>query len=227
MRFPRYVAMLILATLPFASHADVLTYDFSANISWMGIYDGHDNNDVDSSSLPGVLVAKGDHLKGRITYATSGPVSYVSADGLVKIYDNVIQSYSFTVASSGFSYTSAYPYNGVVVSADPKNKVLAFTTSALTPEVSLYSALSLASPTGSALSTPDIPSELSLAAFGQSEVSYAWVDNASGLTLYFHATTESLTRISAVPEPGQWSMFGLGAAMLAGLARRKHVRGIH
>lgn len=226
MRFPRSAAMLALAALPLASYADVVTYDFSANVSMMQVYDGHDIYEVGSSSLPGALIVKGAHLSGRITYSTSGPVSYVSSDGYTKIYDNVIQSYSFTMAKSGFTYTGGDVYNGAVVSADPKYNLIAFATNSITPQISQYSSFNLGDTTATALSGPDIPSEISLAVFGLSEVSYTWQDNATGLTLYLHAPTESLTRVSAVPEPGQWAMFALGAAMLAGLARRKQARGI-
>lgn len=130
MTFSQFAATLVLASLSFASHAELVSFDFTANISTISISHGGGTSEmVGSSGLPGALLIGGDRVTGHITYDTAAPQRDDPGQ-----YDQVVKSFSYTFVRSGLQYVALGPINNGVVRDNYWDDAVIFVTGAYAPD---------------------------------------------------------------------------------------------
>ena len=224
MRASRLAIVLAIAAAPLISHAEIVSYTFSANVSTMFTADDSGIIDVNTSSLAGSPISMGDRLTGQITYDTSLAPGYTSEDGASVLYFGAIQSLSFKFDTTGLQYQSAGSFDITAVSVHPSGygfSAVGFSTSNYAAPARTSGWLDFDDFSGKALNNLAIPSGLSLQAFPYSAATYIWEAPDHSVRLFATADLDTLTKVSAVPEPSSWSLFAIGAAVLAGLTRRQ------
>jgi len=231
MKFAHNIALLALAALPLVSHAEIVTYNFSADVA--GIYmaqstpTGYVYNYVASSDFAGASVSMGDHVTGHITYDTSIPaLPFIPASSGSQMYSGAVQQFEFKFQQSGLSYKfDSTGYSDIMTSINPTPYTfgsVGFSTLSNTPQSSTFSMLNFIDPSSKAPASLDIPSQLALSDFPLAQLTYTY--QVGDTSVNVSAGLNSLTKVSAVPEPNQWMMLAAGALLLVGVSRRAQRR---
>jgi hypothetical protein len=224
-RFITTLTTLLLASAPFMARAEIVSYKFSASVWDMFTDSSSVYTTINETNLPGALISMGDHITGQITYDTSAAPDWVGADGKDAVYNYAVKSLAFKFDATGLEYKSDGDVSLTNIHTPTDIyyfSTLGFFTSNYALAGRPSGSLDLADFSATALNSLSLPSQLSLAAFPSSSLSYVWAAPDQSVTLYVTANLDTLTNVSAIPEPATWSLFVIGAAALMGLARRRH-----
>lgn len=227
MHFARNAILLALAALPLVSHAEIVTYDFSAHVSYMftaqSTPDGNVYNDVSTTNVPGVTMSMGDRVTGRISYDTATPAfpgmpPSTGSQG----YPGLVKTLTFQFQPSGLQYSGVGMYSNLFVMINPNGYQFG-SLNFSSEDAALHNqgGLTFIDPSSAAPHNLDIPAHIHLSDFPIAQVNYFWQSQTGGPDLYVNADINSLTEVSAVPEPSQWMLLAAGALLLAGAARRQ------
>lgn len=193
-------ALLVGSLASQSAFAEIRTFDFSASVS--SLLTIHGFKSTVSGIHAGTTVSKGDLIEGRLSF-----------DDLGRDWDNAVGSVSAKPALQ-FEYT--FVADGTTVSFDaptwshnPKFLWLAdlFTARGVSGELNANSMLTLLSPVGGH------SWELGNGTSGTLSLNWSGVTGLAKLT--------SFTEVSPVPEPSTYGMMLIGAAVVAGAAKRR------
>lgn len=223
----------VLAGLALASsaHADILTFEYTANINSITEYElvGYIIRPVTTTTMPGHSVSIGDQVTGRFSIDTQTARGYTGPvdNGTMSSYssDATRNNISAFIGHDGLNYTNALPINSYLAVQDQLTGTgadkLSLSSSQGDNTVSHIAQLTFSDPTGATLSNSAIPS--SLAGLGTGEFLYRFSSIASGSYVAVNVngavTSLQLLSVSAVPEPQTYLML-LGGLGLLGWRRR-------
>ena len=227
---PRSLLLLAGLIAAPASHAAVVTYDFTATVSSMFEYerDVEKITTVTSSTMTGRLIANGQTIRGKFSYDTQTPLSpYYQpeqpAGGSYQLYmgspNNTIE---LIYDVDGYRFQSSRaPLSGLIqvknVLSGTDYDIFSMNGSTGYQPVNFETAsLMLFNQTGAAFTGPDIPGNLNFADFGYAHIDYGWLRQADGNQVHADATITSMSlTVADVPEPDVGFLIALGLGALA------------
>jgi hypothetical protein len=223
MRLLRNAALFALTAFPLVSQAEIVTYEFSANVWNMftsqSSPSGYINTTVTNSSLAGGSISMGDQVTGRISFDTSIPASWTSNEGDSKMYMSSVQQLQFQFVPSGIQFSNDGSFSYTLVKIPSTTYSFSYVAFAA-PSGGNWGNLDFDDWSGKTPGNLDMPSHLNLGDYSSTNLSYYWHSQEGGPDLYVDARLDSLKEVSAVPEPSQWMMLAAGALLLIGASRR-------
>jgi hypothetical protein len=118
MRAARLAAVMALATAPLVSHAEIVSYAFTAHVEYIAeITNQWNYTIVGASGLAGALISMGDGMSGQITYDTSVNSEYISSD--YTVYNGVIKSLSIKFNPTGLQFQSVAGFDTTYIAHHP------------------------------------------------------------------------------------------------------------
>ncbi len=219
-------AVLAGFALASSAHADILTFEYTANINSITEYElvGYIIRPVTTTTMPGHSVSIGDHVTGRFTIDTQTARGYTGPvdNGTMSSYSSAAthNNISAFIGHDGVNYTNALPINSYLAVQDQLPGTGADTLSLSSSQGdnlgSHIAQLTFSDPTGATLSNSAIPS--SLAGLTTGEFLYRFSSIASGsyvaVKVNGAVTSLQLLSVSAVPEPQTYLMLLSGLGLL-------------
>lgn len=219
MRYTILVSVFALAMLPAASEAAIVSYSFTANVSsiFTHVLDSDVFTQLTSADIPGANIHMRDAIRGQFAYETDTQPGFTLPS--YASYSDPLQSFSFSFLPSGAQFTAVS--NGAYVSYGTGYKISNF--AGVSGDV--IASIGLTDISDGAGNNYALPENLSLSRLFDAEVIYSWHPVGSSTTLFIYGRLTTLAQVSSVPEPQSWAMLGIGAALMAGVARRRQRRG--
>ncbi|OFA01952.1 PEP-CTERM sorting domain-containing protein [Duganella sp. HH101] len=222
-------ALLASLTLASGAHADVLTYEYTAQISYLTIYHWASTQDpIATTTLAGGRINFGDTVTGRFSIdALAAHAPEAHEDGFSSVsYKPSMQNQltaNFGSGSDGFKLNStSFPeltptaWVGNSSTGNGTDTVI-FHSGFSSPDRIHEITLAFSDASGAALSGTDIPTSLSGLGERTFEYKLFWhPDHEFAAIIAKGAITSlNLVSVSAVPEPGTYLMFLAGLPLLA------------
>lgn len=233
MKLKLYAAVAIAAAaLSGTATAAVVRYTFTAVVNDLYEYDNATSAivHVDSSNFAGGPVALGNLVQGQFSFNTDAPLSGYQptppTTGTYLLYDldPSLSSMSFTIGTLGFiSGSTLAPLGQVANNASNVSgwDVFSYSASkAYDPIMFQSGGISLFDSSGTAFSSPSLPSSLNLSSFSYRQLSAGWLRQADGDQLLLSATLLSLDPVAAVSEPSSHALLAAGLLGIAWVRRR-------
>ena len=224
------VGAVALALLSAAgpTHAETVTYTFTAVVDQVLALSKGQGGYVDSADLAGHHVAVNDQLTGRISFDTANPASFFDY-GTYSMSTLPTFSIEYSFKSGLNNYASAYMGAVTVVNGANSDSIALDNTNyeaGAQPDLSGGAGLGFNDASGGYLNSTAAPSTLDIAYKGLvSTIGGGWYRQSDDYGISFWGTLTSIQRVqvSAVPEPepALLMLAGLGAV---GAAMRKKRR---
>jgi hypothetical protein len=212
-------------------HAEIISYDFTATVYRIDEYLGAGYVTVESSVVPGALLANGNTVKGHFFYDTATPEHPEVLLPATVMYSapGFQTGMQFTVMENGLAFqaTGNSEDSYVVITNNP-----AGSGGHDEFQYSSWTGLSSAGDSQSAYITLDdpsanvfhdlvVPSSLSLADFASATFMSTWFMNGDTQEATLFAHLDSLTAtVTAIPEPSTGALF-LGGLLIFGWTLRR------
>jgi hypothetical protein len=193
---------------------------------------GFDPHRVNSIKLPNGTFTVKDQVHGYVRYNTLTPLAHDGSAGLGSgstdiLYSSPVfaNSIGASFSQSGYVYTPAPSEGSSIQIANSPSRggsdYVLISSGHFTPDQSENMELALGDDTGRALSSGKIPARL----FGLENFNYAaLLYNYKGnhLEVIIQSELTSLTRVTAVPEPGTYAMLLAGLSFIAWKRRHRN-----
>lgn len=226
------MAVLALALVSSASHAEFAKYEFTAHAVTAGV-DG-DATGLPSSG-PANFIGVGTTFTGYFYYDLTTPINYSGSNGA----GGTFAGYLGTDAQVGIHFTSSTGYTFVSNSSAPgyeprvdvednavgpssaNDVVQVYGNGATAANFAQDATLKLVDKHGGAtFSGTALPPALSLADYS-GEITFYWTDNVGDRAFNFVASLDTMKQVSAVPEPETYAMLLAGLALVGVIRRRQ------
>ncbi|SEN79062.1 PEP-CTERM protein-sorting domain-containing protein [Duganella sp. CF517] len=224
------VGAVALALLSAAAptHAETVTYTFTAVVDRVMALSKGQGGYVDSAELAGHRMAVNDQLTGRISFDAANPSSFFDY-GTFSLSTLPTFNMEYSFKSGLNNYASAYMGAVTVVNAVGSDSISLDNTNyegGAQPDVSGGAGLGFNDASGTYLDSTALPSTLDTAYKGLvSTIGGGWYRQSDEYGVSFWGTLTSIQRVqaSAVPEPESALLMlaGLGAIGAAALRQRR------
>jgi hypothetical protein len=222
------VGAVALALLSAAgpTHAETVTYTFTAVVDRVLALSKGQGGYVDSANLAGHHMAVNDQLTGRISFDTANPASFFDY-GTYSLSTLPTFSMEYSFKSGLNNYASAYMGAVTVVNGAGNDSIALDNTNydgAAQPDLSGGAGLGFSDASGAYLNSTALPSTLDITYKGLvSTIGGGWYRQSDEYGVSFWGTLTSIQRVqvSAVPEPESALLMLAGLGMVGAALRKR------
>ena len=233
-----FAGMLLLGAATAPVYAEMLTFNFTGRVDYIFEYEKATEQFTHplSSNMSGQTFLTHDTFHGQLTYDLATALSPYyqppeQAQGSYVVY--------YSAQSTPPLVSATFDQTGVLLAWANRPFLIQLSDSATafagydriyfqpwienSPVYFQSFELSLADSKGTAFSNNLLPADFNLADFTESNLHYAWLDQATGNQFHVNGVLTSMTLVgaSAVPEPASSALVLLGVGMLVVAVRRR------